>query len=161
MKSKRIIKKFICILTAVLFVSLTACENNSPSDGKTTTAASNSNSMESTAPLVTEEKTHSAANNYNIDTEPQNEPEPEPEPDPEPEPEPEPEPIYYHSAISGAVVTEQDGSPRFTYVKKCESCGKVQSGSCTDNAVGGVLNGSFLCSGCGKTQQFKIETTQN
>ena len=139
MKAKKTMKTFICILTVALAVSLTACENDNSADDTTLPAASTAGVVSSSASSV-----------YETETKPDIE-----------STEPEPEPTYYHAAICGAVVTEQDGSPRFTYVKKCESCGTVQSGSNTTNATGGVLHGSFLCFGCKETQQFEIETTQN
>ena len=139
MKAKKAIKIFICVLTVVLAVSLTACERDNDANDKTSTAANAGNSTNSPEAPVYEEETKPNSENT----------------------EPEQEPTYYHAAICGAVVTEQDGSPRFTYVKKCENCGMLQSGSNTTNAAGGVLHGSFLCSGCRETQQFEIATTQN
>ena len=139
MKAKKAMKTFICILMVMLAVSLTACENDNGADDTTSTAVSTTDVTDSSASSVYEEET---------------------KPDFE-STEPEQEPTYYHAALCGAVVTEQDGSPRFTYVKKCENCGTVQSGSNTTNATGGVLHGSFLCFGCKETQQFEIETTQN
>lgn len=139
MKAKKAIKTFICILTAVLAVSLTACESDHDADDTTSPTVSTEGITDSSTSSVHMEET---------------------KPDIE-STEPEQEPTYYHAALCGAVVTEQDGSPRFTYVKKCESCGTVQNGSSTTNATGGVLHGSFLCFECKETQQFEIETTQN
>lgn len=139
MKAKKAIKTFICILMVVLAVSLTACENDNGADDTTSPTVSTEDITDSSTSFVYDEKT---------------------KPDIE-STEPELEPTYYHAALCGAVVIEQDGSPRFTYVKKCENCGTVQSGSNTTNATGGVLHGSFLCFGCKETQQFEIETTQN
>lgn len=139
MKAKKAMKTFICILTVLLAVSLTACESDNGADDKTSPVVSIADSTNSSeAPIYEEEA----------------------KPDIE-STEPEPEPTYYHAAICGAVVTEQDGSPRFTYVKKCENCGTVQSGSSTTNATGGVLHSSFMCSNCRETQRFEIETTKN
>lgn len=139
MKAKKAMKTFICILMVVLAVSLTACENDNGADDTTLPAASSAGLMSSSTSSVYEEET---------------------KPDIE-STEPELEPTYYHVAICGAVVTEQDGSPQFTYVKKCENCGTVQSGSSTTNATGGVLHSSFMCSNCRETQRFEIETTKN
>lgn len=139
MKAKKAMKTFICILTAVLAVSLTACESDNGADDKTSSTASTEGITDSSTSSVYEEETMPDIENT----------------------ESEQEPTYYHVALCGAVVTEQDGSPRFTYVKKCENCGTVQSGSSTTNATGGVLHGSFLCFECRETQQFEIETTQN
>ena len=139
MKAKKAMKTFICILTVLLAVSLTACESDNGADDKTSPAVGTEGITDSSTSSVHMEET---------------------KPDIE-STEPEQEPTYYHAALCGAVVTEQDGSPRFTYVKKCESRGTVQSGSNTTNATGGVLHGSFLCFGCKETQQFEIETTQN
>lgn len=139
MKAKKAMKTFICILTVVLVVSLTACENDNDADDTTSPVTDTTDVTDSSTSSIYEQQT---------------------KPDIE-STEPEQEPTYYHAALCGAVVTEQDGSPRFTYVKKCENCGTVQSGSNTTNATGGVLHGSFLCFGCKETQQFEIETTQN
>lgn len=139
MKAKKTIKTFICILTVLLAVSLTACESDNGADDTASPVVSIADSTNSSEAPIYEEET---------------------KPDIE-STEPEQEPTYYHAALCGAVVTEQDGSPRFTYVKKCESCGTVQSGSNTTNATGGVLHGSFLCFECKETQQFEIETTKN
>lgn len=139
MKAKKAMKTFICILTVLLAVSLTACESDNGADDTTLSAASTAGVVSSSASSVYEAEAKSDIEST----------------------EPEQEPTYYHAALCGAVVTEQDGSPRFTYVKKCENCGTVQSGSSTTNATGGVLHGSFLCFECKETQQFEIETTQN
>ena len=139
MKAKKAMKIFICILTVLLAVSLTACESDNGADDTTSPAVGTEGITDSSTSSVHMEET---------------------KPDIE-STEPEQEPTYYHAALCGAVVTEQDGSPRFIYVKKCENCGTVQSGSNTTNATGGVLHGSFLCFGCKETQQFEIETTQN
>ena len=139
MEAKKAMKTLICILMVVLAVSLTACENDNGADDTTLSAASTAGVVSSSASSVYEAEAKSDIEST----------------------EPEQEPTYYHAALCGAVVTEQDGSPRFTYVKKCENCGTVQSGSNTTNATGGVLHGSFLCFGCKETQQFEIETTQN
>lgn len=139
MKSKKTVQTFICILLAVLTVSLTACRNDKDTGGQIPPVTSTAYNRDNPESSVDEEKTHQG-----IESD-----------------EPEQEPIYYHAAICGAVVTEQDGSTTFSYVKKCENCGKVQSGSCIANVVGGVLHGSFLCSGCKELQQFEIETTQS
>ena len=139
MKAKKAMKTFICILTVLLAVSLTACESDNGAD-------------DTTSPTVgTEGITDSSTSSVHME---------ETKPDIE-STEPEQESTYYHAALCGAVVTEQDGSPRFTYVKKCVNCGTVQSGSNTTNTTGGVLHGSFLCFECKETQQFEIETTQN
>lgn len=139
MKAKKAMKTFICILMVVLAVSLTACENDNGADDTTLPAASTAGVVSSSASSVYEAEAKSDIEST----------------------EPEQEPTYYHAALCGAVVTEQDGSPRFTYVKKCENCGTVQSGSSTTNATGGVLHGSFLCFECKETQRFEIETTKN
>lgn len=136
MKAKQVI---ICGLAAALSVSLAACGNDSDRDNSTlSTISTSSNTDASKIPAVSEETQISSQ-----DTEF------------------EQESTYYHAAICGAVVTEQDGSPFFTYVKKCENCGKVQSGNSKANATGGVLHGSFPCSECREIQKFEIETTKN
>ncbi|MBQ0083842.1 MAG: hypothetical protein KBS52_03645 [Clostridiales bacterium] len=72
-----------------------------------------------------------------------------------------PEPTYYHAAIKGAVIVNQDGSPSFKWSRKCEECGKVESNTNLHNATGGTYHGSFSCTACHETQQFEIKTTKN
>ena len=139
MKAKKAMKTFICILTVLLAVSLTACESDNGADDTTSPAVGTEDITDSSTSSVCEKETKLDIENA----------------------EPEQEPTYYHAALCGAVVTEQDGSPRFTYVKKCENCGTVQNGSSTTNATGGVLHSSFMCSSCRETQHFEIETTKN
>ncbi len=71
------------------------------------------------------------------------------------------EPTYYHAAITGAVIVNQDGSPSFVYKNKCESCGRTQSGTVSANATSGTLHGGYHCPFCNTSGQFEIETTQN
>lgn len=139
MKAKKAGQTFICVLAVVLIVSLTACENNPSRDNETSFTVSTASDTDDSKFSAYPEETQASSAKTEF----------------------EQKSTYYHAAICGVVVTEQDGSPRFTYVKKCENCGKIQSGSNTTNATGGVLHGSFLCSGCRETQQFEIETTQN
>lgn len=90
MKAKKAMKTFICILTVLLAVSLTACESDNGAD-------------DTTSPTVgTEGITDSSTSSVHME---------ETKPDIE-STEPEQEPTYYHAALCGAVVTEQDGSPR-------------------------------------------------
>lgn len=71
------------------------------------------------------------------------------------------EPTYYHAALKGAVIVNQDGSPSFKWSKKCEACGKVESITNLYNAIGGTYHGGFTCTACHETQQFEIKTTKN
>lgn len=130
-------KILISILMTMLIVSLTACGNDNGTDNKTSPAENPANDR---------------AEIFEYEGEPQWDVE---------NSESEQESTYYHMAICGAVVIEQDGTPQFTYVTKCENCGQVQSGNSLANATGGVLHGSFFCSGCKETQQFEIKTTQS
>ena len=77
-------------------------------------------------------------------------------------PEPEKaEPTYYHAAIKGAVILEQDGSPNFVYCKKCDACGYTQSNIRTNvSAKLGEMHSSFLCFECHQNQEIVIKTTQ-
>lgn len=82
---------------------------------------------------------------------------------------------YKHTAISGANIYREDGSPKFIYFEVCEKCGEQDSiermvtakyeGDYTDN---------FICENCGNNQEVVIkierindnvkadyETTQN
>lgn len=147
MKTKKTVLSMLCAMVIVLILALAACEN--PTD----------RTKQSSVAANTVSDAGDSANTFYEETQ---QPDGEgAEQKPESEPLQEQEPTYYHAAICGAVVTEQDGSARFTYVKKCENCGNIQGGNNIANATGGVLRSSFLCSECGETQQFEIETTKN
>lgn len=145
MKRKKTVPTILCALVVVLVLALAACENPTDQTDQAPVAANAASDVGDSANALYEEAQQPAG-----EGEEQN-----------PVPAQEQEPTYYHAAICGAVVTEQDGSARFTYVKKCENCGNVQGGNCIANATGGVLHSSFTCSECGETQQFEIETTKN
>lgn len=73
----------------------------------------------------------------------------------------EPPKTYHHVGIKGAVVTDYDGTGKYTFKKVCASCGKEQPGSSNHHALSGTYHGSFTCVYCHKTQQFEIETNSN
>lgn len=70
----------------------------------------------------------------------------------------ETEPQYYHSGVEGAEVILQDGTSNYSFVYKCEWCGKTQIGTHDHSATGGTYNGSFMCSYCHEMQQFQVRT---
>lgn len=70
----------------------------------------------------------------------------------------ETEPQYYHSGVEGAEVILQDGTSNYSFVYKCEWCGKTQMGTHDHSATGGTYNGSFMCSYCHEMQQFQVRT---
>ena len=67
---------------------------------------------------------------------------------------------YYHSAIEGAVITQQDGSELLSFSEKCENCGWVQSGSHMISHSFGTYTSSFHCPDCGNNQHVEIETSE-
>ena len=46
-------------------------------------------------------------------------------------------------------------------INKCETCGTVQPGGTSAYLKGGIMNSSFYCSKCKKTQSINIETTSS
>ena len=73
----------------------------------------------------------------------------------------EQEPQYYHSAIQGCVIENQDGSAMFSYKEKCEACGYVSSSSHMINHTFGTYTSSFLCPKCNNVQSVEIESNEN
>lgn len=69
------------------------------------------------------------------------------------------EKMYYHAALQGAVIVEQDGTRNFKYQKKCDECGYLDN-ICINVSKGvGTLDTSFRCHECGNYQKVKIKTT--
>ena len=60
----------------------------------------------------------------------------------------EPPKTYHHVGIKGAVVTDYDGTGKYTFKKVCASCGKEQPGSSNHHALSGTYHGSFTCVYC-------------
>lgn len=71
-----------------------------------------------------------------------------------------PEKVYIHTAISGAVITEQDGGKSFSYKCKCDICGNTDSITKNCTASGGTLKSSYYCSNCNEMQVVEIETNK-
>lgn len=71
------------------------------------------------------------------------------------------QPTYYYDAIEGAVIVEQDGTPHYSYYKKCESCNYVQDNIKINQSGGGMgtstFTSSFLCPKCKTSQSVKIK----
>lgn len=65
---------------------------------------------------------------------------------------------YYHSALEGCVIVEQDGSEHVVYQEKCEACGTLQSGTRSVYHSFGTLNSSFHCYNCGNTQSVQLHS---
>ena len=132
-------KKVISLLlvAGMLICTLCGCGKSFQKDGKD-------------AESKTESQTESASEQTpSVQSESQTQTEPE-----------KAEPTYYHAALKGAVIVNQDGSPSFKWSKKCEACGKVESSTNLHNATGGTYHGGFTCFSCHETQQFEIETTK-
>lgn len=67
-------------------------------------------------------------------------------------------PYINHVALQGAVIVKQDGTSRFTYCRKCEACGYVESNMTRNtNGSGGKLKSSFYCPKCKNNQSIEIE----
>lgn len=69
------------------------------------------------------------------------------------------EKTYYHAALQGAVIVEQDGSRSFKYQKKCDVCGYLDNTRVNVSKGVGTLDTSFRCHECGNHQKVKIKTT--
>ena len=69
------------------------------------------------------------------------------------------EKTYYHAALQGAVIVEQDGSRSFKYQKKCDACGYLDNTRINVSKGIGTLVTSFRCRECGNHQKVKIKTT--
>lgn len=69
------------------------------------------------------------------------------------------EKTYYHAALQGAVIAEQDGSRSFKYQKKCDVCGYIDNTRVNVSKGVGTLDTSFRCHECGNHQKVKIKTT--
>ena len=69
------------------------------------------------------------------------------------------EKTYYHAALQGAVIVEQDGSRSFKYQKKCDACGYLDNTRVNVSKGVGTLDTSFRCHECGNHQKVKIKTT--
>lgn len=64
---------------------------------------------------------------------------------------------YYHTAISGAVITEDDGDGYYSYKEKCEYCDYVSSSEQTLHSTFGTYSKIFKCPDCGNMNDVEIE----
>lgn len=64
---------------------------------------------------------------------------------------------YYHTAISGAVITEDDGDGYYSYKEKCEFCDYVSSSEQTFHSTFGTYSKTFKCPDCGNMNDIEIE----
>lgn len=64
---------------------------------------------------------------------------------------------YYHTAISGAVITEDDGDGYYSYKEKCEYCDYVSSSEQTLHSTFGTFSKTFKCPNCGNMNDIEIE----
>lgn len=64
---------------------------------------------------------------------------------------------YYHTAISGAVITEDDGGGYYSYKEKCEYCDYVSSSEQTLHSTFGTYSKTFKCPNCGNMNDIEIE----
>lgn len=64
---------------------------------------------------------------------------------------------YYHTAISGAVITEDDGDGYYSYKEKCEFCDYVSSSEQTLHSTFGTYSKTFKCPDCGNMNDVEIE----
>lgn len=64
---------------------------------------------------------------------------------------------YYHTAISGAVITEDDGDGYYSYKEKCEFCDYISSSEQTLHSTFGTYSKTFKCPNCGNMNDIEIE----
>lgn len=64
---------------------------------------------------------------------------------------------YYHTAISGAVITEDDGDGYYSYKEKCEFCDYVSSSKQSLYSTFGTYSKTFKCPNCGNMNDIEIE----
>lgn len=64
---------------------------------------------------------------------------------------------YYHTAISGAVITEDDGDGYYSYKEKCEYCDYVSSSKHTQHSTFGTYSKTFKCPDCDNMNDIEIE----
>lgn len=65
--------------------------------------------------------------------------------------------VYYHIAISGAVITEDDGDGYYSFKEKCEFCDYVSSSEQTLHSTFGTYSKTFKCPDCGNMNDVEIE----
>lgn len=65
---------------------------------------------------------------------------------------------YTHTAICGAVITEQNGGASFKYKGYCEECGETDTITKSLTASSGTYKSGFLCENCGNQQEIEIAT---
>ena len=65
---------------------------------------------------------------------------------------------YYHTVISGAVITEDDGDGYYSYKEKCEYCDYVSSSKHTQHSTFGTYSKTFKCPDCGNMNDVEIES---
>ena len=131
-------KLIVCLLTIVLAFVLVACYNSkeNEADEITSTTAATTASFSTTAGATTAATT---TETYEEETQKQ----------------------YYHSAIQGCVIENQDGSDEVKYCEKCESCGHVGSSTRIIHHQFGTYSSSFTCPQCGNVQKVEIESNEN
>lgn len=67
-----------------------------------------------------------------------------------------------HVALQGAVIVKQDGTGNYTYYRKCEVCGYIESNvQRSGYAISGKSSSSFYCQKCRSTQKIEFEHYSN
>ena len=129
---KRLLALMLTILLCFLVVGCDESEENNTQKDDVISSTDSSSEEESNIGSDNSETVSSQnINNQNIYVEPEIE-----------------ETVITHVAIQGAVISRQDGSPVYSYKKKCESCGKVMPGSTTTSGTSGTSHSSFRCTDC-------------
>ena len=143
-------KKFLSLLlvAGLLVCALCSCGGSPQKDGKDAESKTKVESQTESADRQTS-SVQSEAQSQQVQVEPVT---------PEPK---RPEPVYYHAAIKGAVIVEQDGSSGFSYVKRCDSCGYTESNiTINTHSTYGEMHSGFTCYKCHTHQEIVIKTTQ-
>jgi len=141
-------KSVAFILALLLCLSFTGCTTSNDQDEKN--EISNISSIESDF-----SQSKISDNTFSSDSYIENKPSQSPSIESEEE-------TVIHTAIQGAIITSQDGSEVYSYKKKCEACGNIDSSSVrTGSTAGSTTRTTFFCKECGNTQDVEIKHTSD
>ncbi len=68
---------------------------------------------------------------------------------------------YTHAALCGSIIVKQDGSTRYSYKKKCDTCGYVFPGTTSTSNSSGTMSSGYRCPKCNTNGKIEIETYRN
>ena len=68
---------------------------------------------------------------------------------------------YYHSGESGAIIVSQNGSPKFKWKKKCNSCGVTENSTRNENRRSGAISTMYNCHKCKHKSKVRVGSSSN